>query len=57
MRGRLAAWMRQTDDPLLDGDVPAPTGAKVNDPDSYSPSGKLLPARGRKTAAKRRRRA
>jgi hypothetical protein len=29
--------MRATDDPLLEGDVPAPKGAKVNDPDGLSP--------------------
>jgi arylsulfatase A-like enzyme len=37
MRERLDRWMRQTDDPLLKGDVPAPPGAKVNDPDGLSP--------------------
>jgi hypothetical protein len=37
MRGRLEAWMRRTADPLLDGPVPAPPGALVNDPDGISP--------------------
>jgi hypothetical protein len=37
MRGRLDAWMRTTDDPLLHGPVPAPHGAKVNDPAGISP--------------------
>ena len=37
MRGRLNDWMRATDDPLLTGHVPAPPGAKVNDPDGLSP--------------------
>jgi arylsulfatase A-like enzyme len=38
MRGRLRRWMRRTDDPLLYGPVPAPSGAQVNDPDGRSPS-------------------
>jgi N-sulfoglucosamine sulfohydrolase len=38
MRGRLDAWMRRTDDPLLAGPVPAPSGAEVNDPDDLSPN-------------------
>ncbi len=33
---RLRAWMLNTDDPLLDGPVPAPEGATVNDPSSTS---------------------
>ena len=37
MRGRLLAWMQATDDPLLDGPVPAPRGAQVNDPNGLSP--------------------
>jgi N-sulfoglucosamine sulfohydrolase len=37
MRGRLDAWMRRTNDPLLKGPVPAPHGSKVNDPDGVSP--------------------
>jgi arylsulfatase A-like enzyme len=38
LRDRLDAWMEATDDPLLDGDVPAPDGAEVNDPDGISAS-------------------
>jgi arylsulfatase A-like enzyme len=38
MRGRLKAWMVETEDPLLDGDVPAPEGAELNDPDGLSPA-------------------
>lgn len=38
MRARLERWMRQTADPLLGGPVPAPRGARVNDPDGLSPN-------------------
>jgi hypothetical protein len=37
MRDRLDRWMHETDDPLLRGAVPAPPGARVNDPDGLSP--------------------
>ena len=37
MRGRLDAWMKRTDDPLLKGPVKAPKGAKVNPTDQISP--------------------
>jgi arylsulfatase A-like enzyme len=36
MRGRLATWMRATQDPLLHGPVPLPPGALANDPDDRS---------------------
>ena len=32
MRQRLDRWMKDTDDPLLTGPVPAPVGARINDP-------------------------
>lgn len=37
MRGRLDAWMKRTNDPLLRGPVKAPPGATANDPDGLSP--------------------
>jgi arylsulfatase A-like enzyme len=37
MRRRLESWMRATSDPLLSGPVPAPRGAKLNDPEGLSP--------------------
>lgn len=37
MRERLMRWMRDTNDPLLAGPVPAPVGAQVNDADGLSP--------------------
>jgi arylsulfatase A-like enzyme len=38
MQGRLEAWMRDTDDPLLAGDVDPPPGAVVNDQGAVSAS-------------------
>ncbi|MGC4055402.1 MAG: hypothetical protein QM757_41760 [Paludibaculum sp.] len=37
LRGRMEGWMKETDDPLLRGPVPAPHGAQVNDPAGLSP--------------------
>jgi arylsulfatase A-like enzyme len=45
LRKRLEAWMRETGDPLVSGTVPAPAGAKVNDPDGLSPQEQPKPAR------------
>ncbi|MCY3797627.1 MAG: sulfatase [Chloroflexi bacterium] len=36
MRARLNRWMRETDDPLLTGQVPAPPEAELNDPAGLS---------------------
>ncbi|MCY4072808.1 MAG: sulfatase [Chloroflexi bacterium] len=42
MRARLERWMRDTDDPLLLGPVPAPPEAELNDPDGVSPRPPLV---------------
>jgi N-sulfoglucosamine sulfohydrolase len=42
MRKRLDRWMQSTNDPIQKGDVPAPHGAQINDPDGISPKEKPL---------------
>lgn len=39
LRTRLHTWMRETDDPLLQGRVPAPSGAQVTPTTEQSPKG------------------
>ena len=43
-RRGLERWMLASDDPLLNGRIPAPPGSLVNDPDSISPGEALLTA-------------
>jgi len=44
MRSRLDTWMRNTQDPLLQGPVKAPSGTVVNDPGGTSPQEPVRPA-------------
>ena len=41
LRERVEAWMRDTDDPLLDGPIEPPPGAVLNDPAQQSPNDPL----------------
>jgi N-sulfoglucosamine sulfohydrolase len=51
LRGRLRRWMVERDDPLLDGLVPPPPGAQVNDPSQISPTEPTRVAKADPTAA------
>lgn len=42
MRNKLTQWMRDTNDPLLQGDVPLPPGAEMNWPDARSANEELI---------------
>ncbi|HEV2072873.1 MAG TPA: sulfatase [Thermomicrobiales bacterium] len=42
LQARLERWMRETDDPLLRGDVPLPRGALMNDPKARSADEPLI---------------
>jgi N-sulfoglucosamine sulfohydrolase len=37
LSSRLLKWMKETDDPLLHGEIKAPENARVRPPDTYSP--------------------
>jgi N-sulfoglucosamine sulfohydrolase len=41
LSARLTAWMRETEDPLLDGPISVPPGAVANDPAQASPNDPL----------------
>lgn len=39
LRSRLDRWLRQTNDPILEGDISSPGDKFTTDPDAYSPGG------------------
>lgn len=44
LRGRVVRWMKETDDPLLEGAVSAPPGAVIHNADGLSPQEATKPA-------------
>lgn len=42
LRQRLVKWQRETRDPLLDGPLPAPPGARINSVDAIDPEDTLI---------------
>ncbi|HNT34084.1 MAG TPA: sulfatase [bacterium] len=48
LRTRLQDWMTRTNDPLLQGEVPLPAGARITDPNEPEPEGRMIVNEGNK---------